>query len=119
MYTEGTYIYAEHNMALVEKATKFCYGNKAQIHKVHYLADGTITEDSHIIDESYFYEVVDHQAIREEIEQQITDLKAQLAASDYNCLKWVEGHLTDDEYQPIKEQRQELRDKINELENSL
>lgn len=67
----------------------------------------------------YYHEVVDYIAVQKEIEQQITNLKSQLAASDYNCLKWVEGHLTDEEYQPIKEQRQELRDKINELENLL
>lgn len=119
MYKEGKYIYAEHNMMLIDKVLNHNFGRRINIIKVHYLPDGTRTEEAHEVNESYYYEVPDPVAIREEIEQQITDLKAQLAATDYQCLKWCEGYLTDEEYQPIKEQRQELRDKINELENSL
>lgn len=48
----------------------------------------------------------------------IAQLKQELAATDYQCLKWSEGWLTDEEYAPIKAHRQELRDEINALENS-
>lgn len=48
--------------------------------------------------------------------QEIADLKAQLASTDYKAIKFAEGWLTADEYEPIKAQRQALRDRINELE---
>ena len=48
----------------------------------------------------------------------IAELKSKLAATDYQCLKWSEGWLTDEEYAPIKVYRQELRNEINTLENS-
>lgn len=51
-------------------------------------------------------------------QKQIAHLKRELAATDYQCLKWSEGWLTDEEYAPIKAHRQELRDEINALENS-
>jgi len=46
----------------------------------------------------------------------IAHLKQELAKTDYQCLKWSEGWLTDEEYAPIKAQRQHLRDQINALE---
>ena len=49
----------------------------------------------------------------------IAELKAQLAATDYKCLKYMEGWLTDTEYAPIKAERQTLRDEINALEAEL
>jgi hypothetical protein len=48
--------------------------------------------------------------------QQISELKAQLAATDYKALKFFEGWLSEDEYAPIRAERQAIRDKINELE---
>ena len=56
------------------------------------------------------------QAQREERLQEIEDLKQQLASSDYKAIKFAEGWLTAEEYAPIKAQRQELRNRINELE---
>ena len=48
--------------------------------------------------------------------QQIEQLKAELSATDYKALKHFEGWLTAEEYEPIKLERQKLRDQINELE---
>ena len=48
--------------------------------------------------------------------QQIAELKAQLAATDYKALKFMEGWLTEEEYAPIRTERQAVRDKINALE---
>ena len=48
--------------------------------------------------------------------QQIAELKEQLAATDYKALKFFEGWLTADEYEPVKAERQAIRDKINALE---
>lgn len=55
----------------------------------------------------------------ENIKKQIATKKSQLAATDYKCLKFIDGALTEEEYAPIKATRQTLRDEINELESQL
>ena len=50
---------------------------------------------------------------------QIMALKEELSASDYKAIKFAEGLISAEEYAPIKAARQELRDKINELEKQL
>lgn len=55
----------------------------------------------------------------EKVCDEIETLKKELKDSDYQCLKHIDGELTDLEYQPIKEHRQALREKINELEGGL
>ena len=47
---------------------------------------------------------------------EIERLKEQLAATDYKAIKHAEGWLTDEEYAPTKAQRQQWRERINELE---
>ena len=49
--------------------------------------------------------------------ERILELRQLLADSDYYCLKHADGALTDEEYAPIKAQRQAWRDEINELED--
>lgn len=51
--------------------------------------------------------------------ERILELKDLLSASDYKCLKYVDGALTDEEYAEIKALRQAWRDEINELEKEL
>lgn len=46
----------------------------------------------------------------------IEELKIQLAATDYKAIKYAEGFISEEEYAPIKAERQAMRDKINELE---
>lgn len=46
----------------------------------------------------------------------IEELKQQLAQTDYQAIKYAEGWLTEEQYAPIKTQRQALRNRINELE---
>ncbi len=46
----------------------------------------------------------------------ILELKKKLASTDYYALKRIDGFLTEEEYAPIKAQRQAWRDEINELE---
>lgn len=53
------------------------------------------------------------------IQSEIAGLKQILAATDYKALKHADGVLSDEEYAVTKVQRQELRDKINELETEL
>ena len=50
---------------------------------------------------------------------QILILKAQLAASDYKAIKHSEGLISEEDYAPIKAERQAIRDQINELEAQL
>ena len=50
---------------------------------------------------------------------QIDVLKYKLQQTDYKAIKYAEGWLTEEEYIPIKEERQALRDQINELEASI
>jgi len=52
-------------------------------------------------------------------ELQIMGLKQQLEDSDYKALKYAEGWITEEEYAPIKAERQTLRDRINELEETI
>lgn len=53
------------------------------------------------------------------IKQQIDFLKYKLGKTDYKALKFAEGLISPEDYTPIKEERQALRDRINELEESL
>lgn len=41
-----------------------------------------------------------------------------LASSDYKAIKYSEGLYTEEEYKPIKEERQKLRDRYNEIQGS-
>ena len=46
----------------------------------------------------------------------IAQLKSLLSQSDYKAIKYMEGWFTEEEYLPIKEERQEYRNQINEYE---
>lgn len=46
----------------------------------------------------------------------IAELKRLLSETDYQAIKYAEGWLSEEEYAPIKAQRQAYREEINELE---
>lgn len=54
-----------------------------------------------------------------EIQSDINGLKQLLAATDYKALKHADGVISDVEYEPVKEERQAFRDKINSLEEKM
>lgn len=54
-----------------------------------------------------------------ENERQIEELKAQLASSDYKAIKYAEGWISDEEYAPIKAEREAIRQQIRDLSESL
>lgn len=56
---------------------------------------------------------------KQKAENKISELKQKLFESDYKAIKYAEGYLSEDEYAPIKNERQSWRDKINELEEKL
>lgn len=49
-------------------------------------------------------------------EEQIAILKDELAATDYQAIKYAEGWISEEEYASIRSARQGVRDKINDLE---
>lgn len=51
-----------------------------------------------------------------ETESRITFLKSELAETDYLCLKFTDGALSEKEYAPIRRQRAEYRAEINALQ---
>jgi hypothetical protein len=48
--------------------------------------------------------------------KEIAELKQLLKDTDFKAIKYFEGYYTDEEYEPIKLERQSYRDKINALE---
>ena len=50
------------------------------------------------------------------IESEIAGLKQILTSTDYKALKFAKGQISEKDYEETKQQRQLLRDKINELE---
>ena len=71
-----------------------------------------------IEDKGEYYEVVEVPAPTEaELNaSKIEQLKAELSATDYKCLKYVDGALTEEEYAEVKKYRASLREQINQLE---
>ncbi len=53
------------------------------------------------------------------IYEEIQQLKSKLTETDYKAIKYAEGILSDEEYAETKAQRQEWRDKINQLESEV
>lgn len=46
----------------------------------------------------------------------IEALKKELESTDYKAIKYAEGEITEEQYAPVRLQRQQARQKINELE---
>ena len=57
--------------------------------------------------------------LKQEKLERISELKSLLSATDYKAIKYAEGLLSEEEYAPIKSQRQAYRDEINKLEFEL
>lgn len=54
-----------------------------------------------------------------EIIKLLSELKSKLANTDYQAIKFAEGELTAEEYEPMKEQRKQWRKEINDLESQI
>lgn len=52
-------------------------------------------------------------------QRRIATLKRRLAKTDYKAIKYAEGLISEEDYAPIKAQRQAWRDQINALEAQL
>ncbi len=56
------------------------------------------------------------QTIKAVHDKEIARLKKELADSDYKAIKYAEGFISEEDYEPIKNHRQSLRQQINDLE---
>lgn len=61
---------------------------------------------------------MEHQQIDIPIEEQIAQLKEQLFATDYKAIKYAEGWISEEEYAPVKAEREAIRQQIRELEQT-
>ena len=97
--------------------TKF-YKNDYDLNAYSAAAEWCNANNAAIEDMGEYYEVVPvPEPTQEELNAaEIERLKAELAATDYKCLKYVDGALSESEYAEIRAYRQELRNKINQLE---
>ena len=85
---------------------------------VDVLPEGDIT-DYLYKDGEYIYDPIIVNKGGAEVKKEIRLLKSQLSESDYKAIKYAEGWISEEDYAPIKAERQALRDRINELEDSL
>ena len=72
-----------------------------------------------VFDEIRYQELLNHKNKELEnlkIQERISELKSLLNNSDYKAIKYAEGLLTDEEYSQIRQQRQDWREEINQLE---
>jgi len=51
--------------------------------------------------------------------KRIDFLKIDLSKTDYKALKYFEGYYTEEQYAPIKAERQRIRDEINALQEEI
>lgn len=97
--------------------TKF-YKDNYDLNAYSQAAEWCNNNNATIEDRGEYYEVVEIPApTQEELNAiEVERLKAELSATDYKCLKYVDGALSEEEYAEVREYRAELREKINELE---
>lgn len=55
----------------------------------------------------------------QELNFEISQLKQRLKASDYKAIKYAEGVISPEEYEPIKAERETWREQINAYEAEL
>lgn len=97
--------------------TKF-YKDNYDLNAYSQAAEWCNNNNATIEDKGEYYEVVEvAPPTQEELNAiEVERLKAELSATDYKCLKYVDGALSDEEYAEIKAYRASLRARINELE---
>lgn len=78
-----------------------------------------VKDESLIVENLNLTPEQEKQIIKIETLSEIEKLKEFLNNTDYKALKFIDGALSEEEYAPIREERQKARDKINELEKYL
>lgn len=94
---------------------------------------GTLKAKEEVIDESWIQiEESEYNTITNEIQpkivsnkekmkarQEIMQLKVELSKLDYKTIKYIEGALSEEEFEEVKNAKQQMRNRINELEEEL
>lgn len=85
------------------------------------LEETKLVEHPQITETYYACDLIPKFRSEEELAKQrakarIIYLKEELGKTDYQAIKFAEGWLTEEEYAPIKAQRQAYREEINQLE---
>lgn len=84
--------------------------------KIYNLKTGEVKEMEYTEKE---LQEIENQNEKLQKQSEIQELKLKLQQTDYQAIKYAEGQLSKEEYEPMKTQRQEWRYKINELEAQL
>lgn len=71
------------------------------------------------LEHNYTYEIEIQPEPITPILNRIAELKTNLSETDYKAIKYSEGLISDEDYAPIKAERQAWRDEINKLEQEL
>lgn len=102
--------------------TKICkpLETQEQLDEYSKTAEWCNENNATIEDKGEYYEVVEIPApTQEELNaMEVERLKSELASTDYKCLKYVDGALSEEEYAEVRAYRAELRAKINELQRT-
>ena len=78
---------------------------------------GYVMVNGIIIDDGDFEVALDYEdANSVKCKKKVKELKRLLEKTDYKAIKFSDGALSEEEYAPIRKQRQEWRDEINKLE---
>lgn len=88
--------------------------NEEQLNEVGNGYKFDLTTKTIVVDTAY-----QENKIKQEKLDRISNLKSLLRNTDYQAIKYAEGQITEEEYAPIKAQRQEWRDEINLLESKI
>lgn len=86
---------------------------------VEYIIDQAYVESKAAYDETIpvkrYVEYTKEEIKLHETTERVTRLREQLAATDYEAIKYAEGWFTEEEYAPIKAERESLRQQIRLL----
>ena len=92
--------------------TKWCNENGCYIAEIEPKEDGTRQFKIKQIPQK-----TEDEKLIEQYQAEIIELKKYLSDTDYKAIKFVEGEITESDYQEVKSQRHDARVRINELES--
>ncbi len=75
-------------------------------------------EDGIVVKDGDFSICLEYDEVQKKQYARIRELKKLLAESDYKALKYSEGVMTEEEYFPIREDREKWRAEINRIEET-
>lgn len=79
-----------------------------------------VNDGDYLVNPEGWQEITEEEYNRiRDIHNELAELHYALKRTDYKAIKYAEGLYTDEEYKAVKEQRQALRDRINELKASI